>query len=507
MSPRAARTPFLVGLAILVLTLGAFALLRWQAALIAVGALGFPLLFVLSLRQADHRRGSDDALPVRNLVLTVALGAAVGVAWALLIGFIVDRSYSLGLSEGTSRGHTILEGFTIPMAGAVVMLMPAVVIRLVRPALRKPLDGAVIGALSAVSVTAASTLTLLAPQFAAGTTAPDRPISELLAEAGIHGAAIPVTAAALGGLVGAALWFSRPAEAAPGRRRTWVPLVASVLVALALYLALGLTQVFPLTDGLHFGLHALVAVLAVLASKFGLGRLLPHEAAGDRAASASPPHPYRRLLLPFSAGMAVVAAAAFAVSGIATPVVPRYVCPPDCGRPPLGEPVHINPWFRSTDNKFLVQYPRAGTAYTVTFDPDGVNIDFTAGDTGTLQLFGLPAESRAAQRIAEDLIHNRYPDAVAEYEIPNALIGYEPGYGVVSDVYPRDPSGKYSRLRLVVMVAVKNDYALVAAAAGPYHEFTRDFGNGHPSAVDLQLALDMGKYVNSFIWRDPPSRH
>jgi hypothetical protein len=50
-------------------------------------------------------------------------------------------------------------------------------------------------------------------------------------------------------------------------------------------------------------------------------------------------------------------------------------------------------------------------------------------------------------------------------------------------------------------VAVKNGYALVAAAIGPYHEFSPDFGTGHPSGVNLQLAMDMGKYVNSFKWR------
>jgi hypothetical protein len=51
------------------------------------------------------------------------------------------------------------------------------------------------------------------------------------------------------------------------------------------------------------------------------------------------------------------------------------------------------------------------------------------------------------------------------------------------------------------MTAVKDDYALVAAAIGPYHQFNRDFGNGHPSGANLQLAMDMGKYVNSFQWR------
>ena len=34
---------------------------------------------------------------------------------------------------------------------------------------------------------------------------------------------------------------------------------------------------------------------------------------------------------------------------------------------------------------------------------------------------------------------------------------------------------------MVIMVAVKNDYALVAWAVGPYHEFSPSFGSGHPS--------------------------
>ncbi len=58
----------------------------------------------------------------------------------------------------------------------------------------------------------------------------------------------------------------------------------------------------------------------------------------------------------------------------------------------------------------------------------------------------------------------------------------------------------------MIMVAVKNDYALIAAAAGPYREFTADFSSGHPSGANFQLALDMAKYVNSFTWRGDPAR-
>jgi hypothetical protein len=57
----------------------------------------------------------------------------------------------------------------------------------------------------------------------------------------------------------------------------------------------------------------------------------------------------------------------------------------------------------------------------------------------------------------------------------------------------------------VALAAVKDDYALVTTAVGPYHEFTPEFGTGHPSGVNLALALDIGKYVNSFRWRPPTS--
>jgi hypothetical protein len=142
----------------------------------------------------------------------------------------------------------------------------------------------------------------------------------------------------------------------------------------------------------------------------------------------------------------------------------------------------------------------------VALQPDGVNVDFKAGDTGTMQFFGLPAEGRTSKQLAEKLLDEKYPDATTDYEIPNAMVGYQPGYGVIKDEYPQDTSGTFTRLRLLVMVAIKNNYALVAAAIGPYHEFSPDFGSGHPSGVNMQLALDMGKYVNSFIWRDNSRR-
>ncbi len=478
--PHRSRTPFRVGLAILFLALIALALLRWQAPLITISALGFPLVFVLYLHQAD-------AQPVRSLALTAAIGIGLGVGWALLTGTVVADFYDVALGAGESEPQALLVGLAIPIGSAVLMLVPAMVVRLLRPESRESLDGYVIGALGAIAFTAAATLTRLAPQFATGLTAGDRPVSGLLVQAGIQGVAMPLTAAALGGLVGAALWFSRPRL-----------LVSSVLVTLALYAGLGLMEVTPVLQRLHFGLHVLVAVFALLALRIGLQVA---GVAGVAAPAASRHTTYMWLLTRLGAGVGIAAAAGVTAAVLATPVVPEFLCPPDCGRPPIAKPVESNPRFVAQGGEFSVQYPGPGSAYEATLSPDGVELNFVAGDTGTMELFGLPAADRTPKQIAEELIGEYYPDATTDYEIPNALVGYQPGYGVVLDEYPQDSSGTFTRLRLLVMVAVKNDYALVAAAIGPYHEFSPDFGTGHPSGVNLQLAIDMGKYVNSFRWR------
>jgi hypothetical protein len=214
----------------------------------------------------------------------------------------------------------------------------------------------------------------------------------------------------------------------------------------------------------------------------------------------------RRLLLMLGVGLAVAVGAVVVVSAMVTPPAPHYVCPPDCGRPPIGMPVEINPRFTASDGGFSVSYPAPGAAYQATLNPNGVVLDFLRGDRGTLQLFGEPAGDRTPRQIADAVIKRTYSDASTAYEVPNAMIGYQPGYGVVDDVYPQGSASSYTRLRVLVMVAVKNGLALIAAAVGPYHEFSPTFGSGRPSGANLQLALDMGKYVNSFAWRGDPPR-
>ncbi|WP_431234268.1 hypothetical protein ACQ856_06615 [Mycolicibacterium psychrotolerans] len=205
----------------------------------------------------------------------------------------------------------------------------------------------------------------------------------------------------------------------------------------------------------------------------------------------------------------VLVAAMMALSILATRITPTaitYHCPPDCGRPPTGLPVAINPRYFAPDGSFSVSYPSPGTAYDVTTEPNGVRAELNVGDGGTLRLFSEPAKGRNARQVADDLLNQIFPDAVTSYELPNAILGYEPGYGEVADDWPKGTATDARHQRIIIIVAVKNDLALVAGAVGPFHQFGPDDGPGPPSPANLDIAKDMGKYVNSFMWRGDPPR-
>ena len=197
-----------------------------------------------------------------------------------------------------------------------------------------------------------------------------------------------------------------------------------------------------------------------------------------------------------------VAATLAGVAAVLTPKIASYACPPECGRPPSGTPVTGLPRFTSTGGEFSVSYPTQESAYEVALSDNGVTATFTGGDTGVMQLYSQPARGRSAHDIVTATLTKRFPDAKVDYQIPNAMVGYEPGYGVLADNWPQNASASFTRQRILVMAAVKNDLALIAFATGPYRTFGPDSGPGLPSAANLQLAEDLGKYVNSFQWDD-----
>ena len=272
--PPRSRTVFRIGLAVVLVALVAFALLRLPAALVTVAALGFLFLFLLYLRESD----AFADIPARTWVLTAVLGIGLGVGWVLLTGAAVARSYGIALGAGVVGARMMREGIGIPLGGVILMLIPAAIVRLLRPPTREALDGFMIGALGALTFTAAATLTRLAPQFGTGVVS-KRPMDSLIVEAGIRGVAVPLTAAAAGGLIGAALWFTRPASKEnqrPGLVR--LLLVSFAVAVLVVYLGLGLIDVAHFPQVLMLLLPLALALVSLLLLPVGLHLALLHEA-------------------------------------------------------------------------------------------------------------------------------------------------------------------------------------------------------------------------------------
>ena len=111
--PPRSRTVFRVGLAVVLIALVAFALLRLPAALVTVAALGFPFLFLLYLRESD----AFADIPARTWALTAALGIGLGVGWVLLTGAAVARSYGIALGAGVVGARMLRDGIASRWAG------------------------------------------------------------------------------------------------------------------------------------------------------------------------------------------------------------------------------------------------------------------------------------------------------------------------------------------------------------------------------------------------------
>ena len=577
------RTAFRVALGLLAVALVVLALLRWQAALIAVSAFGLPVLFVAYQQQT----GTRGDLGLRAVALTSVIGLTLGVAWALLTGPLLANSYLSMFGPGHAGARLIGQGLSIPVIGAILMIVPVVLARFFWRASRESLDGYLLGARGALFYTAGAIAVRTAPQLSNGLVAHHKPVNVLLEQAGVQGFAMPVTAAAVGGLAGVALWFTP--RATPRRGPTRRSVIAALAFAVLIYAVLGVVDVANLTPAVQLGLHLVVAGIALLVLRIGVhlgllheqqdttrgepvlcfhcrhvvpdmafcpncgaaahaasrtARSARHAVAGESAGAPAglfpgygvPPGSYSvplphstspgRLILIAGAVLAVAVAVLSTISVKTTPALVHYACPPDCGRPPIGPPVGGEPGqapgaeppappqppsappvavktfprFTSKDGAFSVAYLPAAN---VRKKDDGITLTFDNMD-GEIRLFGIPANNRTPRQIVEQYIQKNYRTAQTAYQIPNAMVGYEPGYGEVDDFSLEDPNAASTRGRLLVMTAVRNGLALVAVAEGPMISFTPKT-SPHPSAANLMIAQLLGNSVNSFTWNKPAS--
>ncbi len=208
----------------------------------------------------------------------------------------------------------------------------------------------------------------------------------------------------------------------------------------------------------------------------------------------------------------LVAVGAFVlISNFVTPSASTAkACNPTCVEPPpVGPPVSANPRFTASDGSFSVEYPTQLPnlgAVAIKKGGDAI-VAQVSHNLGVILVQGGAAKGATAQQVVASFVQSKFADARAAYQIPNAQVGYTPGYGAVFDVYPQSTTGASTHARLVVLGAVKNDTYVVVVGLGGYQEFTKDgLNDGHPSGVATAVALFMDPINNSVLWKGDPPR-
>jgi RsiW-degrading membrane proteinase PrsW (M82 family) len=268
--------PFRAGFALLVGLLVLFSATDLEAPVIALSAMGLPLLFQLYIYEVDVYEDNH----VRLAAVTLLVGAALGVAWALLGGHIVSHALQPTLGSSLGGGDVINAAVTVPVVGQALMLVPLLLVLVMMPGFggrRESLDGFALGAASALGFSFAAIITDLASRLSAGVVTA-RPFTSILTEALIRGIATPVLFAAATGLIGASLWVRRSERGsvnASGRWLTNPPLILAGF--LLLEIGLGFADQARLADIPLLAIHLAGAAVALLALRVGIHHILLHE--------------------------------------------------------------------------------------------------------------------------------------------------------------------------------------------------------------------------------------
>jgi hypothetical protein len=249
-----------------------------------------------------------------------------------------------------------------------------------------------------------------------------------------------------------------------------------------------------------------------------------------------------RLLVLFGVTLSLVIGAVVLVAWLKTEPTPPVQCRhPGCGRPPSAprptiepapvpsllpnasqedpnyvpaqpvpagqQPVQTGPRFTAPDGSWSVAYPAklqplpAGASFV------GFTITDSHGYKTQVVFFGLPGRDTSARDMVQDLIQKFCPGATFGYQIPNAMVGYQAGYGEFDDFTPQSGSASFTNGRAMAVVAIKNGVALGVLAFGPTYPFKPpDDPTNHPSAANLLAANSLGPYINSFMWKGDPPR-
>ncbi len=483
----ASRSAYRVAFGLIVVLLVAMAVAGLQAPVIAVSALAIPLLFLIYMYEIAPR----DARFAVPTAVTFVIGAALGVAWAIVVGPVVAGSLVPELAASLTTSSVLASAVAVPVIGQLLMLVPVAVAWLWRPDHSEALDGFTAGAASALGLTMAATLTELAPLLRAGNLIQGSSVLANLTQAIIRGVSVPLVAAAATGYIGAALWSRRGTGSAAGGRWFTHPVLA-LAVALAVEIGLGFTDEAALPD---------TVLLAV--------PFCPMCCVAERATrTASRPVGHRGVLATRIGGLALLSVV-LVILGLVLPPTPATPCTSLQCLAPFGIPAHLPRVYTSAEGWSVQWYPASAVfsqqppTTSASSSADQLRLDFTnpaaPGEDGQLAFVGGPAQGQSASQIVTSLQQANAPNAVPDYVLPGASVGYVPGYGEAFQTTPNSADGNPVKFEVMILCAIRHGYAICAFAVGPQVDLNRIVD--HPTEAKLALSLWADPDLNGVRWK------
>jgi RsiW-degrading membrane proteinase PrsW (M82 family) len=544
------RGPFRVAFGLAAVLLVGVAVARLEAPVIAISALAVPLIFLVYVFEIDPLEVRF-ALPTA-VIFTV--GAALGVAWGLLLGPLVSDSLLPAYSASLLTGGVLVSAVLVPVIGELLMILPVALARRWRPGRSEALDGFTAGAAAALGLTLAATLTELAPLLRHGNLATDESVLAIVTQAVVRGISAPLVAAAATGYVGATLWQRRGRGSTAGGRWLASPLVA-LAVALGVAIGLGFADDAGLPDIVLLVVHLAAAAFALLVLRIGLHHVLLHEQRHVRigparacphchrvepampfcpacgvaeGATALNPRPlvgadhrarsgptairhlgHRRILAALIAGLGLLSVV-LVVLALAVPPTPAKPCTSLACFAPFGPvPVHAPHVYTAAQGWTVQWYPadavfsQGPSGTSASTSADQFRLDFTSpvssAEDGELAFIGIPANGQSAGQIVSALQQANAPNAALDYVLPGATVGYQPGYGEAFQTSPNSADGDPVMFEVVISCAVRDNYAVCAYAVGPQVDLNRIVN--HPTLARLALSLWADPDINGVRWK------
>ncbi|HWE67603.1 MAG TPA: hypothetical protein VG298_13270 [Acidimicrobiales bacterium] len=268
-----AKAPFRLALGLIVSLIVVFALIGADAPLIALCALGVPLLFLLYIWEVDPYEGSFIGPTLTCLVV----GAGLGAGWAILGSNYVDQALLPLIGTSLTGTHALVAAVLVPGLGQLLMAVPMLLVWSVQRGPRESLDGFAAGASGALGFTMAATITLMAPWLSNGQLV-HQPFNLVFTQAILHGVSVPLVSALTTGLVGAAFWATTGTRPTAARGRWLSSALLALGVALLIQIGLGFCDISFLPSLVVVVVHLVAIAVSIILVRVGIHHVLLHEA-------------------------------------------------------------------------------------------------------------------------------------------------------------------------------------------------------------------------------------